>query len=106
MAKYFGRVGYAITEETSPDVYTEKIVARSYYGDLLKNNRRLQTTAERLNDDITVSNEISILADPFAYEHFYAIRYAELNGVKWKVTNVDVQFPRLVLSLGGVYNAD
>ena len=105
MAKYYGAIGYAVMVETSPGVHEEQIVTRRYYGDILRNNRRLQPT-ENLNDDITVTNEISIVADPFAVQNFHAMRYAELMGAAWKITNVEARPPRLVLTLGGVYNVE
>lgn len=105
MAKWFGIVGYAETVETAPGLWEERITERSYYGDVVRNNRRLQS-AEHLNDDVNVSNEISILADPYAINNFHSIRYAEFMGTRWKVSNVDVQYPRLNLSLGGVYNVN
>lgn len=103
MAKFYGVIGYAETAETTPGVWTEQITERNYYGDLIRNSRRLQT-ADQLNDDINISNEISIVADPFAYENFHSMRYVEFMGTKWKITNVEVQYPRLILSVGGVYN--
>ena len=103
MAKFYGVIGYAVTEETKPGVWTEKIIERMYYGDLTRNTRRLQS-AEQLNDNINVANEISIVADPFANENFQFIRYVTFMGSKWKVQSVDVQFPRLVLTLSEVYN--
>ena len=81
----------------------EQITERNYYGDVIRNARRLQS-ADKVNDDINISNEISIVADPYANDHFYAIRYVVFQGAKWKVSNVDVQYPRLILSLGGLYN--
>lgn len=102
MAKWFGMIGYEETVETSPGVWEEKIVTRSYYGDLILNTRRLQTT-DQLNDNVNVANEISILADPYAMEHFHSMRYVEFSGSLWKVTNVEVNYPRLMLSLGGLY---
>lgn len=103
MAKFYGAIGYAVTEETKPGVWTEKIVEHAYYGDLTRNTRRLQS-ADQLNDNIDVANEISIVADPFANENFHSMRYVEFMGAKWKVTSVEVQYPRLILTLGGVYN--
>lgn len=104
MPKYCGKIGYATTIETTPGIWTEQITERTYYGDIIRNNRKLQSSGN-INDNITISNEISIVADPFANENFHAIRYAEFMGSKWKVSNVDVQYPRLILSLGEVYNA-
>lgn len=103
MAKFHGVIGYGITVETKPGVWKDQITEREYSGDLNKNTRRLQSS-DQLNDNIVVSNEISILSDPFANENFHSIRYVEFMGAKWKITNVDVQYPRLVLTLGGVYN--
>lgn len=105
MAKWYGMIGFAESVETAPGVWEDVIVDRPYFGDLNRNSRRLQT-ANQLNDDINVSNEISIVADPFAMNNFHSMRYVEFMGAKWKVSNVDVQYPRLNLSVGGVYNAD
>lgn len=105
MAKFFGEIGFAEYVETAPGVVSEQITERSYYGDLLRNTRRLQA-ADQVNDNINVSNEISIIADPYANEHFYAMRYVKFMGAKWKVSNVEVQYPRLNLTLGGLYNGE
>lgn len=103
MARYCGKVGFAIETEVSPGVWKNKIVKRTYYGDSFRMSRRLQDSGN-LNDNVTISNEISIVADPFANENFLSIRYAEFMGVKWKVTNIENQRPRLLMTLGGVYN--
>lgn len=103
MAKWFGEIGFVVTGQTSPGVWEEQVIKRNYYGDLFRNTRRLQT-ADKINDDINISNEISIVADPFAYENFHSIRYVEFMGAKWKVSNVEVQYPRLILTIGGLYN--
>ena len=103
MAKFYGKIGYANTVETKPGVYEEQIVERSYYGDLIRNTRRLQS-ADQVNDDINISNEISIVADPYATNNFHPMRYAVFMGTKWKISNVEVSYPRLILTLGGVYN--
>ena len=106
MAKFYGTVGYVSTQEVRPGVFLpNNIVEKKYYGDLIRNNRRLETT-DKVNDDINISNQISIVADPFAYQNFHNIRYIEFMSTKWKVINVDVQYPRLVLSVGGVYSED
>ena len=104
MAKYCGKIGFATTVESVPGNWTEQITERTYYGDLIRNSRKLQSSGNK-NDNIVISNEISIVADPFVKENFHAIRYADYMGTKWKVSSVDVQYPRLVLSLGEVYNA-
>jgi hypothetical protein len=101
--KFHGRVGYGASVEDTPGVYVEHIVERTYFGDVNRNIRSL-TTTEKVNPDISVSNAISIVADPYARENFMAIRYVEYAGVLWTVNTVEVQFPRLVLQLGEVYN--
>jgi hypothetical protein len=103
MAKYYGKIGYAEMDEKSPGVNVEVFTERHYYGDVIRNVRKLEKGIG-LNDDVEVNNSISIVADPYAYQHFFAIRYAEWMGVLWKVTNVEVQSPRLLLTIGGVYN--
>ena len=103
MAKFFGKIGYAETKQTSPGVWEEEITEREYFGDLTRNTRRLQSSGN-LNDNIVVSNEISIIADPFANQNFHAMRYVEFMGTKWKISNVEVQYPRLILTLGDQYN--
>lgn len=105
MAKFFGKIGYAETVETTPGVWEEKITEREYFGDLIRNTRSLQS-GEQLNDNINISNEISIVADPFAYENFHSMRYVEFMNAKWKISSVEVQYPRLVLSVGGLYNGN
>lgn len=103
MAKYYGAIGYAVTEETSPGIYEEMIKEYQYYGDVIRNSRRLNG-ASKVNDDITISNQISIVSDPFASNNFHMMRYATYMGSKWKITEVEVQYPRLILTLGGLYN--
>lgn len=103
MAKFFGKIGYAVTANTSPGVWEEEITEREYFGELLRNTSRYQSS-DKLNDDLNISNEISIVADPFAYQNFHTMRYVEFMGAKWKITNVEVQYPRLILTVGGLYN--
>ncbi len=104
MAKFFGMIGFCEeTTETSPGVWEQKIIERPYYGDILRNSRRLQS-GDRVNDNLNISNEVSIISDPYANKNFHSMRYVEFMGSKWKVTDIEVQFPRLVLTLGGVWN--
>ena len=103
MPKYYGTIGFVETKETAPDVWTEEITEREYSGDVIRIQRRWQGS-EHLNDDLTISNKLSILSDPYAYNNFHSIRYATWMGAKWKVTSVEVAYPRLLLDLGGVYN--
>ena len=101
--RYYGKVGYCTTVEVRPGVWVEnQIVERFYSGDVIKYSRRYLTN-DKVNDDLEISNQISILADPYAYEHFSEIRYVIWMGVKWKVPTIEVEYPRLKLTVGGVY---
>ena len=106
MAKFHGMVGFIVSEE-DPDnlgIWVEKPVERKYCGDLIKVTKRLQTNSNSVNDSVTISNEISIVADPYANDNMYAMRYVVLNGKKWKIESIAVEYPRLKLSIGGIYN--
>ena len=103
MAKFYGKIGYAITQETRPGVWEDTYVERPYCGEQLNTRSKWQTSSQ-LNDNIDVSNQLSIIADPFAYQNFYHMRYVEYLGCKWKIEAVEIQRPRLILTIGGVYN--
>lgn len=105
MAKFYGNIGYIETVEVEPGIWEEKVVERPYYGDLVRNTSKFQTSGG-VNDDINIGNDISIVADPYANENFHHMRYVEFMGTKWKITNVEVKYPRLLLTVGGVYNGE
>lgn len=104
MAKYYGAIGYAEQIEIRPGVYKDQITERMYYGDLIRNTSRRLESSGNLNDDINISNEISIVADQFAYQNFHLMKYIVFMGTKWKISNIEVQHPRLILTTGGLYN--
>lgn len=103
MAKFYGNIGYVETVEVKPGIWKEQVTERPYYGDLTRNTSKYQTS-DSVNDDININNNISIIADPYANENFQHMRYVVFMGAKWKITNVEVQYPRLILTVGGVYN--
>ena len=103
MAKFYGTIGYVNTVETEPGMWEEQKTERQYSGELVKNTRRLESSGD-VNDNVNISNEVSIVADPYAYENFHAMRYIKFMGAKWKISNVEVRYPRLILTIGGVYN--
>ena len=105
MSKYFGKIGYGVTEETRPGVYEQNITVKEYYGDIVRNSRRLENGG-KVNDDLNINMNLSIVADPFAYQNFHQLKYVEYMGTKWKATSVEPQFPRLIITLGGVYNGE
>ena len=103
MAKWFGKIGFAQSVETKPGLFEDTIVEGEYYGELSNTVGRSQTV-EKVIDDIKINNTLSIVADPFAFKNFYSIKYAVYEGIKWKVSAVEVQYPHLILSMGEVYN--
>ena len=103
MAKFCGVIGYAVTKETEPGIWEEQIVEVEYFGDIIRNTRRINAPG-KVNDDISISNQISIIADPFANNNFHAMKYVVFMGAKWKVSEVTVEYPRLILSIAGLYN--
>lgn len=106
MAKYFGMVGYSETKETRPGIWEEAITEREYFGDVISFVPRWESGGQQLNDNLDVTNKISIVADLFACRNFHMMRYVTWMGAKWKVTNVEVQYPRLILTTGGVYREE
>ena len=106
--KFYGKVGFLDTVETDPEnhpgVFEEQMVEKAYYGEHLSNYSSRWKTTSNLNDDVSITTRISILADPYAQGNFMKIRYVEWNGALWTVNNVEVQFPRLVLNVSDLYN--
>lgn len=103
MTKFYGKVGYGINKEIRRGVYDDVIEEHKYYGDVIRDTRKTNT-GDKVNDDLTIGNSFKIVANAFAYEHFYAMRYIEWMGSLWKITEVEVQAPRLLIRVGGVYN--
>ena len=104
MAKFYGPIGYGTTVETKPGVYKNEIVERKATGDIIRNTSQWTANSESSNDNLKFNNQISIVADPYALSHYSSINYVEIMGTKWKVTNVEPRYPRLILTLGGEYN--
>lgn len=105
MAKFYGMLGYVETTEVRPSVFVEEAAERPCVGDIVRNYRRVENGLG-INDDINLSNQLSIVADPYAMDHYFAIRYVKWNGGCWKVTGVEIQWPRLLLTIGGLYNGN
>ncbi len=103
MAKFYGKIGYIESVESEPGYWEEQPVERNYYGNITRNTSRYRNDSQ-VNDDIIINNILSIVADPYANENFQHIRYVIWMDTKWKVTNVEVQYPRIILTLGGVYH--
>lgn len=120
MAKFFGKVGYSVSEEKTipiiPEIengeeveyegtgiWVDTLSERDYTGDVIREAKNWQTS-DKANDNLTVTNRVSIVADNFAYENFSAMKYIIWYGVYWKISSVEIQRPRIILILGGVYN--
>ena len=92
MSKWTGKVGFAVNGEVEPGLWVDEVVEKVYKGELLSDN---------------LLNSISIIANPYAFEHCSSIAYVEIKGEKWKVTDIDASTPpRLILTVGGVYNGE
>lgn len=105
MGKWFGKIGYAETFETEAGLWKEQITERSYYGDVLT-SRWMRQTSNKVNSDINLSNRISIIADPFAIQNCSSMIYIEYVGAKWRISDIEIAYPRLILTIGGVYNGE
>ena len=105
MARFCGKIGFFETKETEPGIWEEIIVEKPYYGDITRNISRYQQT-ENVNGNISINNTISILADPYATNNFQYMRYVIFNDVKWHITSAEVEYPRIILSIGGLYSED
>lgn len=106
MGKFYGKIGFITTEEKPghPGVYEEVVTEKTYYGELIRSVKRWQGVADKLNDDVNVDVQISILCNPYLLENVSHIRFIDWMGAAWKVNSVEPQYPRLILSIGGVYN--
>lgn len=103
MVRFCGKVGFAETRETAPGVWEEFVIERKYKGEVLRNTRRWEN-GENLNSTLVVNHQISVLADSYVYSHFFNVRYIEWMGTRWAVSSIEVRRPRLLLTIGGVYN--
>lgn len=102
MNKFCGTVGFVTTEETSPGVWTPNTDERGYVGDLIRHVDRYDT-GNKVNSDISLNNQVSIVMDPYALENSQHIKFVNFLGHKWRVTSVEIQYPRLLLNLGSEY---
>lgn len=102
--KFCGGIGFAIQQETEPGIYEPVVAEKTYYGDVLQNFRKWQS-GEKINDDIVLNNKISIIANSFAVENFGAMKYVSYLGQKWEIETAEIAYPRIILTVGGLYHA-
>ena len=104
--KWHGVIGFIETKETAPGIWSPIETERKYYGDIIRNTNRWTASSDSTNDDFNINNQISVVADSFAYQNFNTMHYIEFMGTKWKISSIEVQYPRLILSIGGVYKSE
>ena len=104
MAKFYGPIGYAIPTETRPGFWEDVIEEHNIFGEVVADRSRWSASSDSTNDDLTLNNQFSVVADPFAQNHFHSMRYVKYAGAYWKITGVEPKPPRLILTVGGVYN--
>ena len=105
MSKWFGKIGYTVTAETEPGLWEETTIERECFGDMTSDRRKRQSSGE-INTNVNLANVISIIADPFAYKNCSNMAYIEVMGTKWTISDIEIQYPRLILTIGGVYHGD
>lgn len=105
MAKFYGPIGYARSEESVPGNWTDVIVEKNYRGDVILNQVRIQS-GDKVNDNINIDNSISIVADAYAYANLGFMKYIVWNGIAWKIQSFSINRPRIVLQIGEVYNGE
>lgn len=103
MAKFYGMIGFSETYESSPGIWTEKIIEHPYYGDIIRNYRRNQSS-DKINDDVNLTNDFSIIADDFAFHNYPNMKYVTYMGIKWTVISIENIYPRLRITVGGIHN--
>jgi len=103
MTRFFGRIGFVDTYESSPGIWSERTIAPTYIGDVVTNRRRFDS-GESINDDPVLVNYISVVCDKFMVENYHAMRWVEHNGIKWKITAVELEYPRAKINFGGKWN--
>lgn len=109
MAKFAGLVGYVTQEESAPGVWSPVENPKPMKGDIIRqsstngNGSRIGDTG-KVNDDITLGHRVSLLGDAYAFENYFSIKWVQIGSKKWTVTSVEMQRPRVIVSLGGLWN--
>ena len=104
MNKWFGKIGYIEQVQTAPSVWKPQETIREYFGDIMRNSSSWSANTDSTNDELTIDIQISVVSDPYAYQHFHSMKWVEYSGTRWKIKKVEPKYPRLILGIGGVYN--
>ena len=105
MAKFYGAIGYALQIESKPGVWSDNIIEKNYRGDVILDQRRWQS-ADKVNDDLSLDNSISIIADEYAHNNIGNMKYIVWNNVPWEIQSFSINRPRIVIQIGGIYNGE
>lgn len=103
MARFSGLVGYVIQQETTPGVWTPVENPRKMKGDIIRQSST-NSSSGNLNDDVTLNHRISLIGDAYAFDNYFNIKWVKIDTMKWKVVNIEIERPRIIVSLGGVWN--
>lgn len=106
MSKYYGAIGFSEFVEKSPGVFIPQITEKNYRGDVTRNTFKYHAPTDQVNDNVNISNDFSIIADQYAFSNLSRIKYVTYMGAKWKINNVEVKFPRLILHVSDIYNGE
>lgn len=107
--RFSGTVGFAISTQTAPGVWRDVITEKQYFGDVIRNSRRLEGPSQvppETNVNVALGNSFSIVADADAFENYQRMRYVFWKGAYWTITDIEVHRPRLVLTIGGQWNGN
>lgn len=102
--KYVGNIGFLSSNtEVTGGIATQPIISKRYFGEIITTSSRLQTQ-DKINPDVTINNSIAILLDGYLNNNLSNIVYVEFLNKKWSVSSIELRHPRVILSLGGLYN--
>ena len=105
MAKYSGKVGYGEEVETVPGVWEVRIEERMMKGDKIRQNANIRDSG-KVNNEITLNHRVSLLGDAYAFANYYIMKWIEIDGRRWEVASVEVQRPRLIVDIGGLWHGN
>lgn len=108
MAKYAGLVGYVTQEEKVPGVWSTVADPKPMRGDIIRASASSQNdgrlSSDKINKDVTLNHRVSLVGDAYAFGNYYNIKWIEIDGAKWEVSSVELQRPRLIVTVGGLWN--
>lgn len=106
MARFYGTLGFSITAETKPGVWTSSVTEHEAFGDIIRYRNDYSQQTGSTNDDLVISSQVSVIMDPFILANVQRVVYVKFMDIAWKVKSIEPSYPRLTLTLGGVYNGE